>query len=256
MNRIRTHSAAGGFERSASAYDRGRPEYPAEAAERLLDLAKVGSASRVLELGSGTGKFTEHLIRRTPHLVTSDPSPAMRRTFQEHFPQVSCLAARAEELPLASASVDAVICAQAFHWFANAEAMQEIHRVLASSGCLGLIWNVRDEEVGWIRSLTEIIDVHSGDAPRYRTGEWQTPLQAHPGFDPLQRESLRHVVSCDRATVIDRVASISFIAALEEKRHQQVLALVWALLNTHPETRDCEHLAFPYRTDLFWCRKR
>jgi SAM-dependent methyltransferase len=42
-----------------------------------------------------------------------------------------------------------VVCAQAFHWFANAAALTEIHRVLRPGGMLGLVCNVRDEDVDW-----------------------------------------------------------------------------------------------------------
>ncbi len=51
----------------------------------------------------------------------------------------------AEAIPLADASVDAVVAAQAFHWFRAEEAVAEIHRVLKAGGGLGLIWNARDE---------------------------------------------------------------------------------------------------------------
>src|SRR5215510_14639686 len=51
----------------------------------------------------------------------------------------------AERIPLADASVDAVVCAQSFHWFANVNALSEIRRILKTGGVLGLIWNVRDE---------------------------------------------------------------------------------------------------------------
>ena len=107
----RTHAATRGFERSAQAYDRGRPEYPEAAAGRLLQLLGVGPSSRLLELGSGTGKFTHYLASATTRLVASDPSPAMRRALSDKFPRVSCLAALAEYLPVADGAFDSVVCA-------------------------------------------------------------------------------------------------------------------------------------------------
>jgi SAM-dependent methyltransferase len=180
----------------------------------------------------------------------------MRSRFHEKFPSVPCAGALAECIPAAAAAFDAVICAQCFHWFADAESVAEIARVLVPGGRLGLIWNVRDDRVSWMTALTEIIDRHTGDAPRYSSGEWKQVLALAGGWKDLQEETRRHVVVCDRATVLDRVASISFIAALEEPQHRQVLDQVEALLDTHPDLAGRGLWDFPYRTDLYWCERR
>lgn len=250
------HRATVGFERSTSAYDHGRPEYPPEAALSLLGHCRVGPDTRVLELGSGTGKFTRFIRERTPHLIASDPSPAMRISFGKKMPEVACIGARADHLPLRTASVEAVICAQSFHWFSDPKSVSEIVRVLAPGGYVGFAWNVRDHTVDWIAELTRIIDTHSGDAPRYRTGEWRLALAASAELDGLQEESHGHVVQCDRPTVLNRVASISFIAALDASRHAEVLNQVNDLLDRHPDTRGREQYDMPHRTDVQWCRRR
>lgn len=41
---------------------------------------------------------------------------------------------------------DGVVVAQAFHWFATEEALDEMHRVLKPGGVLGMIWNIDDCE--------------------------------------------------------------------------------------------------------------
>ncbi len=51
----------------------------------------------------------------------------------------------AESISLEAGSAQALLCYQAFHWFANETALSQIHRVLKPGGRLGLIWNVRDE---------------------------------------------------------------------------------------------------------------
>jgi ubiquinone/menaquinone biosynthesis C-methylase UbiE len=71
----------------------------------------------------------------------------MRETHKKGQPNVDIRAGTAYELPVEDASVDAVICAQAFHWFANAEALKEFARVLKPGGSLGLIWNFYDQSL-------------------------------------------------------------------------------------------------------------
>ncbi len=53
--------------------------------------------------------------------------------------------------------------------------------------------------------------------------------------------------------VLDRIGSISFIAALPTPAQERVLAEVRNLLATHPDTRGVAEIAFPYRTDAFVC---
>ena len=247
--------AATGFERSPAAYHRGRPDYPPEAALRLLDVLEIQSTSRVLELGAGTGKFTRFLEDRAGSVLASDTSPAMRKALHKRARTARLFGSRAESIAIADASVDAVVCAQAFHWFDGEVALGEIERVLKDPGRLGLIWNVRDEAVDWIGELTALMDPYSGTAPRYRTGDWRRHFDVTTAFTPLRCESFRHTVRCDRSMVRDRIGSISFIACLPDGEHEHVLSQVDHLLDTHPLTRDKDEYDFPYRTDLFWCTK-
>ena len=54
--------------------------------------------------------------------------------------------------------MDAVIAAQAFHWFANRAACEEIHRVLKPSGTFGIIWSQEDLSVPWTKDLYVFMD--------------------------------------------------------------------------------------------------
>ena len=46
------------------------------------------------------------------------------------------VAGSAEAIPLCDGTLEAVVCAQAFHWFRAAEAGEEIHRILRPGGSL------------------------------------------------------------------------------------------------------------------------
>ena len=128
------------------------------------------------------------LLQTDAEIVAVEPVAAMLALLTADQPAVNSLRASAQNLPLSTASVDAVICAQSFHWFATGAAVAEIHRVLKPGGMLGLIWNVRDRSVAWVEGLTQILDRYEGDAPRYDDGEWRSVFPA-PGFEPFQEEA-------------------------------------------------------------------
>ena len=141
-------AAAEGYTAKAEAYIRGRPEYPAAVQDWLRDDLALGAGKTVLDLGAGTGKFLPHLRATGAAVIAVEPVPAMRAQLTQRNPGIEAMAGTAEDIPLADGAVDAIVCAQAFHWFANPAALAEIHRVLKPGGALGLIWNVRDESVG------------------------------------------------------------------------------------------------------------
>ena len=55
-------------------------------------------------------------------------------------------------------SVDVVIAAQCFHWFANLSALREIHRVLSTDGSFGMIWYLPDFSLPWLAEIWAFLD--------------------------------------------------------------------------------------------------
>ncbi len=119
-----------------------------------------------------------------------------------------------------------------------------------------MIWNVRDESVDWVAELTEIIDPHSGDAPRYRTGAWREAFDRTLGFGPLNERRFRYEQAMTPDGVVDRVLSVSFIAALPDYGCRSVREQVGRLLLRYPDLAGRDEIAFPYRTDVYWCERR
>jgi SAM-dependent methyltransferase len=248
-------SAARGFALAPEAYERGRPTYPAEAIERLARELGIGPGRRVLDLAAGTGKLTRKIVETGATVVAVEPVDEMRERLVSALPEVNALAGTAEALPLRDRSVDAVTVGQAFHWFDGDAALAEIHRVLRPRGRLGLIWNVKDESVDWVRRLGEIIEPHRGEAPKVASGAWKEAFERTRLFTPLERARFAFVHETDTATVIARVTSISFIAALPDAEFERVVTQVRELLATHPDTRGRRIFPLRYRTGVYWCER-
>jgi SAM-dependent methyltransferase len=210
----------------------------------------------VVELGSGTGKFTRGLRPFGAAVVAVEPTEGMRRVFVRHLPSTLVVPGQAEAIPLPDGFADAVVVAQAFHWFRPTRALGEIARVLRPGGGLGLVWNTRDESVPWVLRLTELLDGYRGRAPRAREGRWRPVLEADPRFGPLRRREFAHHQRARPRTLVERVWSVSVIALLPAARQRIVARAVRRILATDPATRGRPFVDLPYRTEVYWCRRR
>jgi MOSC domain-containing protein YiiM/SAM-dependent methyltransferase len=249
-------SAAKGFAAGADAYERGRPEYAPEAVARLVRELGIGPGARVLDLAAGTGKLTRQLASTGADIVAVEPIAEMRAKLEASLPDVEALEGTAERIPLPNHSVEAVVIGQAFHWFDSVRAVSEIRRVLRPGGRVGLIWQVRDVSRPWTARLDEIIDRADDGHPRYRTGAWREGFDRTALFESLQEATYETVQRGSPETIVDRVASISYVAAMPEARRRAVLDEVRELLATDPETAGATDLELRYDANVYWARVR
>jgi SAM-dependent methyltransferase len=226
-------------------YDRGRPGYPPEAIDLLRRTFRIRPGARLLDLGAGTGKLTEELVDLKASVIAIEPSDSMRAELVAKLPTVDALAGLAEKIPVPSSSVDVVIVAQSFHWFDPAQALPEIARVLRRGGGLGLVWNERDESIGWVRELSCAMRWH--ERQPYEVGMDFRPIVTEGGlFEHPQRRQFRFCQVLSREDLIARIASTSYIAALETEERDWALEPVRELVSQLPEP-----IGLPYVTDLY-----
>lgn len=248
-------SAQQGFSTQAVTYAQGRPNYPRQLTAWLTETLRVDATSTVIDLGAGTGKFTRLLSTLAPTLIAVEPVAAMGAQLTRLLPGVRLVNGTAESIPLESASADALVCAQAFHWFSTQAALAEIHRVLKPGGRLGLVWNVRDESVGWVAAITEIITPYEGDTPRFHSGRWREAFTGEYFSAPEVTCFPYNHVGSPQEVIMDRCLSVSFIAALPAAEKATVTAQLQALIDTHPDLRGRDTVAFPYQTQAYVCQR-
>ena len=249
-------SAARGFAAAADAYERGRPTYATEAVDRLISELGIAPGKRVLDLAAGTGKLTRQIAPSGADMVAVEPIEEMRARLVASLPDIEAMPGTAEDIPLPNHAIDAVVVGQAFHWFDGIRAVSEIRRVLKPGGAVGMIWQARDPSLPWVARLNELIDRIDDGHPRYRTEQWREAFDLTALFEPIQDAMYAYVQRGSVDTIVDRVASISYVAALPDERRLPYLDEVRELLRTDPATAGQELIELPYTSHVYWTRPR
>ena len=245
---------SGSGDRWPEDYERGRPGWPPE----VVHVVGVPRASKVLDLGAGTGKLTRLLVPAFDHVIAVEPADAMRRILESLCPAAEALTGTGQEIPLPEASIDAVFAAQAFHWFDDDRAVAEIARVLRPAGSLVLMWNLpagpwepstaSAEELLLSRcpnaSEVDYDPLDLGRGARYASDRWVLP---EASFEPLRAEQLPNPQALSRDDLVAYYASMGWLAELPDEVRLPLIDAVRELLTALEYRR-------PWETHVHWTR--
>lgn len=162
----------------------------------------------LLDLGSGTGRFTPALAARFGGPVTGvEPSDGMRRTAEAQGAPagVRYLAGGASAIPLDDSAVDAVLMFLSFHHFPDkARAAAEIARVLAPDGRVLLRGVFSDRPVGewYVRFFPRLEEISRLQFPTFAT---TTEVFAAVGLRPLDLIEVTETYSASQAEAVEKL---------------------------------------------------
>jgi ubiquinone/menaquinone biosynthesis C-methylase UbiE len=207
----------------------------------------------VLDLAAGTGKLTRALVPSGADVIAVEPVDGMRQALAASVrpavsggPPTSVVAAVAQALPVGDGTLDAITVGQAFHWFATGDVLAEMHRALGRDGRLCLVWNRRDQSDPLQAALTSLMEPWRGETPSHESGEWRRVLENSDRFEARGETHVAWRQVVDVEAVADRVASVSFIAAMADDDRRRLLDQVRAVASEVPPP-----LALVYRADAF-----
>ena len=203
----------------------------------------------MLDLAAGTGKLTELLLRRFARVTAVEPDEELLAL----NPAPDVRAGDAESIPLAPASVDAVFVAEAFHWFCDPPAVQEIERVLRPGGTLALLWNrtTDDTAPAAVHELMVELRLQAGPSykrNRYYSGEWRAAF-AGSGFGPLAEAVFEHEQELDAPGLVSYFVSQSQVASRPPGERDGIRIRLSALIPHGPHVRRL-------RAEVYWTRLR
>ena len=138
------------FNTAATLYEEVRPGYPEELVQDVIDLSDLGSHSRILEIGCGTGKASRPFAERGYELVCLDIGADLIAVARERLKEFSnfSFVTEAFEAWEPERKFDLIISATAFHWVDPTVRYLKASEVLKSKGFLAVFSNqhVRKDE--------------------------------------------------------------------------------------------------------------
>lgn len=221
----------------AEQYDRARPSYAEEAVRWVLPEVPC----RVADVGAGTGKLTEVLVRLGCDVVAVEPDDGMRAAIDG--PRT--VAGSAEALPLEDGSMDAVVAGQAFHWFDASRFLDEAHRVLRPGGTLGLLWNWLDDRVPWVAELAGL--GQAADRLSLLEREESYVPFADDRFHGRERLLVPHVQRLTPHLLVELIASRSRSINLPPDEREQLLDRVRRLGEAQGDEFDLPYVTNAWR---------
>ncbi|XP_033724518.1 uncharacterized methyltransferase C25B8.09-like [Pecten maximus] len=250
-----------------SNYDKYRPDYTPETTSEIIRMLSAESGSNgdgncdILELGAGTGKLTRHIQKALPpemKFVATEPMAEFLSTLREQCPGVETTQCSADSIPFPDNSIQGIVAAQCFHWFANEASMREITRVLKPNGSLILVWNIPDTSVDWVDAVTKkALTFYSDDEPQYVRFWWKDAIDAYSGLRLETRKQLGYPSA--EYTMEDMktfYSTLSAFARMSDENKEQALDELMKIVNSHPSTAGKNTIIYPRVVDLLQYVKR
>ena len=250
MEPDRRRNRASSFGPAAGLYDRVRPPYPPAAIEWALGPLGAPRA-RVIDLGAGTGIMTRLLLAQGLDVVAVEPDPQMRQVLADATPGIDVRAGSAESIPVGDGEMDAVVAAQAYHWFDPERAHAEIGRVVRPGGVFTAIWNDRDEATDWVLEYSHIVegdrapDGSGADTARAAT------MSFGDRFGPVEAHTVHHEAPFTPAALVELLKSRSYYLTAPPDRQAHLEREVGRLATTHPDLAGRTEFALPYLTRVY-----
>jgi len=246
------------FSGLAEIYAKHRPTYPPAAVDFVIEHCGLKERSTIADVGCGTGISSRLFADRGLHVIGIEPNDDMREkaiAAQKNSPHASPVdyrSANAEQTGLPSDSLDAVIAAQAFHWFRPSPTLLEFVRILCPGGWVALIWNERDDNDPFTHAYSSVIRI-TEEARRTedaRQASGNVLLQS-PLFNQASRTDIPNYQDMTEEEAIGRAFSSSYAPKDEPTRR------LWTegLLSTFKRFQSDGRVRLVYRTSIYAAQK-
>jgi SAM-dependent methyltransferase len=249
------------FDDRVADYVLHRPSYPADAIDFVVSALALRPGDVIADVGAGTGISSALFLDREIDVRAIEPNAPMRAAAEATLGDrrgFSTHTGTAEATTLPDGSVDAIVAAQAFHWFDPPRAREEALRILRTStreANAALIWNARREHgtpflEGYERLLLERATDYA--KVRHQSVAASDALERFFGTRPA-KWSTSNVQRFDWEGLRGRAASSSYVPAPGHASHDAFFRELRALFD---RTAEDGLVAFAYDVDVYYARVR
>jgi len=242
------------FTDRADLYAKYRPSYPTAALDCLYGEAGIRPSSRIAEIGAGTGIFTRLLLERGSAVTAVEPNAAMRERLAEALgaePKLEIASGTAEATALPDRVFDAVVCAQAFHWFDREAAKREFRRIMRTDGVAALVWNTR-RTTGhpFLERFERLLLTYGTDYAKVNhRNVTRDELKRFFREGTMRAETFEYRLAHDYDALRGRVLSSSYCPAPGQPNYEPMMAELRALFDAFESDGV---VPFEYETEVYW----
>ncbi len=246
------------FSGLAVAYARYRPTYPEAAVALVRERCGLVAGSVLVDVGCGTGISSRLFAAHGLRVIGIEPNADMRRAAEREPVPPGGLApdyreGRAEATRLPDGTADAVLAAQAFHWFEPAATLPEFRRILRPRGWVVLLWNTRDDRDPFTAEYGRLV---WSLTDRARTPEIRedapAALRDSPLFESLAPSFFPNDQRLDEEGLLGRAFSASYAPKDADRREAYGTALRDLVRRNASEGR----VVLRYTTEVHLARRR
>jgi SAM-dependent methyltransferase len=232
-------------------YVRYRPAYPAAVIDLLRAEIGLDPSWFVADLGSGTGISCEPFLGHGNAVFAVEPNEAMRSAAEARLarrPGFRSVAGTAERTGLRDGSVDLVVAAQAFHWFAPDAARREASRILRGPKWAALHWNTRHTKgAPFLEAYEALLDRFGTDYERVRHDKRTGGIDAFFTQGHLRR-AIPNAQALDWPALRGRVLSSSYTPGADDPAREGMVRDLRTLFETHATSGT---VTITYDTEIF-----
>lgn len=241
------------FSNRVENYVKYRPTYPKEVLNLFMSEMNLQNSSRVADIGSGTGISARMFLENGNTVFGIEPNAAMRAAaekFLAGYSKFKSVDGTSENTTLADKSVDAVVAAQAFHWFDRGKTRKEFNRILKDKGFVALIWNERQlDTTAFLRDYENLLIKFGTDYETVRHENISKETLEDFFQSDFHQAVFQNQQTVDFEGLKGRMLSSSYIPSNENPRYPEMLENLETLFAEHAENGKIDIL---YTTKVFY----
>lgn len=240
------------FDNKAKDYANGRPTYPKEILNKLIELG-IGKESNIADIGAGTGLLTNMLCELGSNVFAIEPNSQMLHECKEYctYNNIKCICESAEKTTLEDNSIDAITIAQAFHWFDKKLCKVEFKRILKENGYVFTIWNSLEQDNDFTKEYINLIhkyEIKTNAGNSYFDADKEKFDFFEQDFEKVYYDNYQ-TITLD--SLISNAVSISYTPSKSDNAYNDFAEQLTELFDRYNQ---CGYVTLHYTTELSICK--